>query len=285
MGIRLLLDFLKSDSTTLLLIPLIKCRKGHKSLGSICSVAKFGQTEQGTDRQWLLLSCSGIWIANNQENQKKHIIFLYYFWTNQFNTHIFICGPQAVIFWSKLILTLTTYCSTQRLNQQQNNFPHKGPMQTFLWRPKMKDKLSISQKLLEITVFNIHPLRQAAVETFSWIWWRFWIGLAVDYSWMRLPVKDSSVIRHRSEFRSRWEDSILIASLPPGHICPQNQNFNQSFGCLIDWSVIFDKILLFILYFFTRQIVQQSSQIFVKCGRMCRQSTRAVLTQFDSGVI
>ena len=198
-------------------------------------------------------------------------------------------------------------------------------MQTFLWREKMKGN-SISQKLQEITVFNIHPLRQVAFETFKpsqfefldalasleptqvswlvcdsfrilgalcqvwsvsstrnkridwmdrvdriklmdrmnrmdrmdwvdridqmnqldkldqmdqmhwisisiafdrlahppacflWIWLRnqdlqFWIALALDYLWMRLPVKDSSVIWHESEFRS-WEGGwILIGKL------------------------------------------------------------------------
>ena len=90
-------------------------------------------------------------------------------------------------------------------------------MQTFLWRPKMKDKFSISQKLHEITVFNIHPLRQVTVETILYIFdedLQFWIGLGLDYFWMRLPVKDSSVIRHGPEFRSWWEGGwILIGKL------------------------------------------------------------------------
>ena len=67
---------------------------------------------------------------------------------------------------------------TQRLNQQlvkvckivnclQIISPIKvPPMQTFLWRQKMKGN-PISQKLQQITVFNIHPLRQVAFQTFK----------------------------------------------------------------------------------------------------------------------
>ena len=44
-----------------LLITLIKCLKGHKSLGSLCSVVKtlIVSGAQPTDRQWVLLSCCG----------------------------------------------------------------------------------------------------------------------------------------------------------------------------------------------------------------------------------
>ena len=50
---------------TCLLIPLIKCLKGHKSLGSLCSVVKtlivslVRQRDRPRDRQCHLLSCSG----------------------------------------------------------------------------------------------------------------------------------------------------------------------------------------------------------------------------------
>ena len=48
-----------------LFITLIKCLKGQKSLGSLCSVVSgltvscWGRTDRQTDRQWVLLSCSG----------------------------------------------------------------------------------------------------------------------------------------------------------------------------------------------------------------------------------
>ena len=42
-------------------ICLIKCLKGHKSLGSLCSVVKtlIVSGVRGTNRQWVLLSCCG----------------------------------------------------------------------------------------------------------------------------------------------------------------------------------------------------------------------------------
>ena len=70
-----------------LLITLIKCCKGHNSLGSLCSVVKtlivslVRQTNQGTKGQGHLLSCSGQLKTNKQQknnlepsflNQNKH---------------------------------------------------------------------------------------------------------------------------------------------------------------------------------------------------------------------
>ena len=47
--------------TKIVMIPLIKCLKGHKSLGSLCSVVKtlIVSGAQARDGQWVLLSCSG----------------------------------------------------------------------------------------------------------------------------------------------------------------------------------------------------------------------------------
>ena len=60
-----------------LLITLIKCLKGHKSLGSLGSVVKgfivslVGPRYQGTKGQGHLLSC--LWTANNKYILQKHI--------------------------------------------------------------------------------------------------------------------------------------------------------------------------------------------------------------------
>ena len=66
-----------------LLITLIKCLKGHKSLGSLCSVGKTlvpnQPRDQRTDRQCHLLSCQTlVWTAKNKSGKLKQCFSFFF---------------------------------------------------------------------------------------------------------------------------------------------------------------------------------------------------------------